>query len=268
MRADVLETAPAGMGGACERRPSLGDTRPGPDRRGGGWELSEFFATGEAEISEVLKIADDLGEPVRRQRALDFGCGVGRLSRPLAERFRECVGLDISEGMLKLARELNDDRQNCRFVVNASPDLEQFESGSFDFVYSALVLQHMPSAEMVEAYVGEFLRVLRPAASPCSRRCRIFHSRCACSHGGACMPSCARLGLSEQLLMMRMKLTPARGLAVPEAKMRQFVDRHGGIVELVASSRRARRAVEHVRSLRYFARADVAPGGAECRHRL
>ena len=30
-----------------------------PDRRGGGWELAEFFATGEAEISEMLKVADD-----------------------------------------------------------------------------------------------------------------------------------------------------------------------------------------------------------------
>ena len=81
---------------------------------------------------------------------------------PLAERFRECVGLDISEGMVKLARELNEDRPNCRFVVNAAPDLGQLETGSFDFVYSSLVLQHMPSVEMVEAYVGEFLRVLRP----------------------------------------------------------------------------------------------------------
>src|SRR5688572_18225976 len=125
------------------------------DRRGGRWELAEFFDTGEAEISEVLKLADDLGEPVRRGRALDFGCGVGRLSRPLAERFRECVGLDISDGMVKLARELNEDRPNCRFVVNDTPDLEQFDSDSFDFVYSSLVLQHMPSAEMVEAYVGE-----------------------------------------------------------------------------------------------------------------
>jgi ubiquinone/menaquinone biosynthesis C-methylase UbiE len=223
------------------------------DRRGGRWELAEFFDTGEAEIAEVLTIADDLGDPVRRGRALDFGCGVGRLSRPLAERFRECVGLDISDGMVKLARELNEDRPNCRFVVNDAPDLEQFESDSFDFVYSSLVLQHMPSLEMVEAYVAEFLRVLRPGGLA------VFQ---ALSH----IPLALRLqprrhvysflrtmGLSEQLLLMRMKLTPARGLPVSEEKMLQFIEQHGGAADLVQAYGGAAR--EHVRSLRYFARA-------------
>ena len=225
------------------------------ERRGGGWELAEFFDTGEVEISEVLKAADDLGRPVQRARALDFGCGVGRLSRPLAERFRECVGLDISEGMVKLARELNEDRPNCRFVVNAAPDLAQLETGSFDFVYSSLVLQHMPSAEMVENYVAEFLRVLRPGGLA------VFQSL---SH----IPLALRLqprrrvysflrtvGLPEQFLMMKMKLTPARGLAVPEATMRHFIEKHGGTVELAeAYGERAER--EHVSSFRYFARAN------------
>jgi ubiquinone/menaquinone biosynthesis C-methylase UbiE len=225
-----------------------------PDRRGGGWQLAEFFDTGEAEISEVLTVADDLGEPVQRVRALDFGCGVGRLSRPLAERFRECVGLDISEGMVKLARELNDDRPNCRFVVNAAPDLAQFDTGSFDFVYSSLVLQHMPSEEMVEHYVGEFMRVLCPGGLA------VFQSL---SH----IPLALRLqprrrvyallrsvGLPEQFLVMKMKLTPARGLAVREATMRRFIEQHGGTVELVeAYGERAKQ--EHVSSLRYFARA-------------
>jgi 2-polyprenyl-3-methyl-5-hydroxy-6-metoxy-1,4-benzoquinol methylase len=224
------------------------------ERLGGGWELAEFFATGEAEISEMLKVADDLGEPVRRERALDFGCGVGRLSRPLAERFRECVALDISEGMVKLARELNEDRPNCRFLVNAAPDLGQLESESFDLVYSSLVLQHMPSVEVVEAYVGEFLRILRPGGLA------VFQ---ALSH----IPLALRLqprrrvyavlrglGLSEQLLMMKMKLTPARGLAVPESEMRAMIERHGGLVEL-AEAYGERAALEHVSSVRYFARA-------------
>ena len=68
--------------------------------------------------------------------------------------------------MVKLARELNDDRPNCRFVVNDAPDLEQFESESFDFVYSSLVLQHMPSEENVEN-----VRRRVPASSS-SRRAR------------------------------------------------------------------------------------------------
>lgn len=224
------------------------------DRLGGGWELAEFFATGEAEISEMLKVADDLGEPVRRERALDFGCGVGRLSRPLAERFRECVALDISEGMLKLARELNEDRPNCRFVVNAAPDLGQLETESFDLVYSSLVLQHMPSVEVVEAYVSEFLRILRPGGLAVFQALSHIPLALRLQPRRRAYAVLRSLGLSEQLLMMRMKLTPARGLAVSESEMRAIIERHGGIVEL-AEAYGERAAVEHVSSVRYFARA-------------
>lgn len=253
MRADVLERHKQEWEELASVDP-LWAILTGAERRGGGWELAEFFDTGEAEISEVLKVSDDLGDPVRRECALDFGCGVGRLSRPLAERFRECVGLDISEGMLKLARELNEDRPNCRFVVNAAPDLEQFESGSFDFVYSSLVLQHMPSEEIVEKYVGEFLRVLRPGGLAVFQSLSHIPLALRLQPRRRVYAFLRTLGLREQFLLMRMKLTPARGLAVPEATMRQFIERHGGTVELVqAYGDRAER--EHVRSLRYFARA-------------
>jgi SAM-dependent methyltransferase len=224
------------------------------DRLGGGWELAEFFATGEAEISEMLKVADDLGEPVRRERALDFGCGVGRLSRPLAERFRECVALDISEGMLKLARELNEDRPNCRFLVNAAPDLGQLETESFDLVYSSLVLQHMPSVEVVEAYVSEFLRILRPGGLAVFQALSHIPLALRLQPRRRAYAVLRSLGLSEQVLMMKMKLTPARGLAVSESEMRAIIERHGGIVEL-AEAYGERAAVEHVSSVRYFARA-------------
>ena len=225
-----------------------------PDRRGGGWELAEFFATGEAEISEMLKVADDLGEPVRRERALDFGCGVGRLSRPLGERFRECVALDISEGMVKLARELNEDRPNCRFLVNAAPDLGQLETDSFDLVYSSLVIQHMPSVEVVEAYVSEFLRILRPGGLAVFQALSHIPLALRLQPRRRAYAVLRSLGFSEQVLMMKMKLTPARGLAVSESEMRAIIERHGGTVEL-AEAYGERAAVEHVSSARYFARA-------------
>jgi SAM-dependent methyltransferase len=224
------------------------------ERLGGGWELAEFFETGEAEVSQMLKVADDLGEPVRREQALDFGCGVGRLSRPLAERFRECVGIDISEGMVKLAGELNDDRPNCRFFVNAAPDLGLLESESFDLVYSTLVLQHMPSVEMVEAYVGEFLRILRPGGLAVFQALSHIPLALRLQPRRRVYAFLRSLGLSEQLLMMKMKLTPARGLAVPEAEMRAIIERHGGTLEL-AEAYGERAALEHVSSVRYFARA-------------
>ncbi len=166
------------------------------EHRGGRWELGEFFDTGEAEISEVLKAADDLGEPVRRGRALDFGCGVGRLSRPLAKRFRECVGLDISEGMVKLARELNEDRPNCRFVVNDAPDL----AAARIRIVRLRLLVARPSAHAVGGDHGEVRRrvpagsaaggarglpgpvahpAVAPPAAPAARLCVSAHLRSA-----------------------------------------------------------------------------------------
>src|SRR5262245_31636893 len=111
----------------------------------GGGSADEFFATGAGEISGALDVARELGLPVRYGRALDFGCGVGRLTRALAARFESCVGVDVSPKMVDAARRLNDGVPNVEFVVNRDPDLRAFATGSFDLVYSSIVLQHLRS---------------------------------------------------------------------------------------------------------------------------
>jgi len=133
-----------------------------PARRGGGWGLEEVFRTGEADAERALSRAHELGRPARRVRALDFGCGVGRVTRALAGRFGEAVGVDLSERMVRQARRLNDDVANVSFLVNAAPDLGQLQDASFDLVYSRIVLQHLGSAREALRYVDEFLRVARP----------------------------------------------------------------------------------------------------------
>ena len=50
------------------------------ESEGGGWDLDAFFASGEAEISSVMAEVDSLGLAFEPGRALDFGCGVGRLT--------------------------------------------------------------------------------------------------------------------------------------------------------------------------------------------
>ena len=72
-------------------------------RKGGRWDVDEFFATGEAEVGHVISIAETLGRPARAERALDFGCGVGRLTRALGARFESALGVDISAGMVDQA---------------------------------------------------------------------------------------------------------------------------------------------------------------------
>ena len=55
------------------------------------WEIAEFMATGESEISTVMTYLAWVGYlPDRKSMALDFGCGVGRLTQALAQRFASC----------------------------------------------------------------------------------------------------------------------------------------------------------------------------------
>jgi ubiquinone/menaquinone biosynthesis C-methylase UbiE len=131
-------------------------------KRFGGWDSDEFFATGPPEVAGLMNHAAQLGHPEEHRRALDFGCGLGRVTRALADRFDECVGVDISENMVKSARELNENVKGASFLVNRTTDLSVFADGSFDFVYSNIVLQHVPDRRAIESYIAEFCRVLRP----------------------------------------------------------------------------------------------------------
>jgi SAM-dependent methyltransferase len=85
-----------------------------PDLRSGKWDERDFFRTGEREIDQAMTIAAKLGCPQGRDRALDFGCGVGRLTRALAGTFAESYGVDISGEMISRAEALNSDVANCR----------------------------------------------------------------------------------------------------------------------------------------------------------
>lgn len=125
------------------------------------WETEEFFRTGVAEIARALARVDRLPVKPARGRALDFGCGVGRLSQALAGAFGEVDGVDVSARMVELARGYNRVGDRCRYHVNVASDLALFEPDRFDFIYSRLVLQHLRHPWM-RSYVREFVRVLRP----------------------------------------------------------------------------------------------------------
>lgn len=123
------------------------------------WEEAEFFRTGETEVARVMRYVESLRVPLARGRALDFGCGVGRLTQALCLYFDECCGVDIAPSMIELAAKYNRHASRCRYFLNTADDLRLFDDESFDFVYSSLVLQHMPR-EFAEKYVREFIRVL------------------------------------------------------------------------------------------------------------
>jgi SAM-dependent methyltransferase len=132
-----------------------------PSKRGGRWDADEFFATGCREIAAVMAYVQSLGVVLRKGRALDFGCGVGRLTQALCAYFAACDGVDIAPSMIELARRYNKFGEKCRYHLNEVPNLSLFADNSFEFIYSSVTLQHM-RPDYSAAYLKEFLRVLAP----------------------------------------------------------------------------------------------------------
>ena len=120
-----------------------------------------FYATGLAEMMELAVRMKKLGYPLEGDRAMDFGCGVGRVSQALASYYNQVDGVDISSSMIEHANKHNRVSDKCAYHHNTLPDLALFPDNSFDFIYSRIVLQHMPIA-LAKRYLKEFFRVLKP----------------------------------------------------------------------------------------------------------
>ncbi len=123
------------------------------------WEFEKFFQSGVFEIDAMLQYAESIQPLNQKKHALDFGCGVGRLTQALASHFERVCGVDISPAMIQHARNHQGAEGRVDYKVNETGDLGQFRDGQFDFVYSSITLQHMP-ARFAKNYIAEFLRVL------------------------------------------------------------------------------------------------------------
>lgn len=119
----------------------------------------EFFATA-APIVTLLEA--ELPRLPGRVAALEIGCGPGRLLRPMSRHFREIHGVDVSDEMIRLAREKLRGLPNTHVHATTGAELSLFASDTFDFVYSYAVFQHIPSREVVFRYLEESCRVLKP----------------------------------------------------------------------------------------------------------
>ncbi len=120
-----------------------------------------FFENGEAETARTMAVLDGWagGGGVVRGRALDFGCGVGRMLIPLATRFREVVGVDVAPGMRAEAERNVAERGLANATLLA--DLSGAAPGTFDLVHTVAVLQHLAPARQVD-YARELFRRVRP----------------------------------------------------------------------------------------------------------
>jgi len=133
---------------------------PIPEKKGNRWSLNELFETGRQEIKSVIEYTETLRIKIDKNKALDFGCGVGRLTQALSIYFSECYGVDISSEMLLLANRYNQYGGRCKYILNTTNDLKIFEDSFFDFIYSNIVFQHMPPVYTL-GYIREFLRIIK-----------------------------------------------------------------------------------------------------------
>ena len=130
-------------------------------KKGNQWRVDEFFQTGVDSVAAEIKGVRMHYPALNFGTALDFGCGVGRLSQALALHFGQVTGIDISAEMLKLAHHYNRHGERVSYVLNTRDDLSQLADGSFDFIYSIITLQHMEPL-YARRYIAEFVRIAAP----------------------------------------------------------------------------------------------------------
>jgi ubiquinone/menaquinone biosynthesis C-methylase UbiE len=123
-------------------------------------DVERFWAQGRRTLETVLAA---VGAEVRPgDVVLDIGCGVGRLTRVLAEDAAHVHAIDGSAEMLDQARELNAHLTNVTWHHGDGTTLHPIEDGSIDAIVSHVVFQHIPEPEITLGYVREMGRVLRP----------------------------------------------------------------------------------------------------------
>lgn len=196
----------------------------------GKWDADEFFGIGDEVIRRVLAVAERLGYPRHQERALDFGCGVGRLTRALAQHFDQCCGVDISSNMVARAREFNQHLPNCEFIVNDAEHLRIFPDNHFDMVFTTIVLQHIPGKARIKSYVADFVRILKPGGLLAFQLPSYVPPRLRLQWRSRAYRLLRRVGVHQRYLHERLSLNPIRMSAIPEQEVTSFLGSLGAKV--------------------------------------
>lgn len=125
------------------------------------WTAQDFYALGQSYWADFRRRWVDYG--VDFGRVVDIGCGAGRLTKPMAVDFGEVIGVDVSEGMLEVARA-NISALNLELRLGDGVTLP-VETATVDAAFSTHVFQHLDSVALARANFAEIARILKPSGS-------------------------------------------------------------------------------------------------------
>ncbi len=203
-----------------------------PEKKFGKWDAAEFFATGNPVAQRVIDLCKAHAVNISFGKMLDFGCGVGRMTRAFSVHFKSCVGIDVSEKMVGLARKYNREFPQCEFVISESARLP-FPDATFDFVFTVLVLQHLKTKKAILGYLSEFVRVVKdggvivfqlPVQVPLRRRIQPRRRVWA---------ALTALGVPQSWMFKRLGLTPIQMNGIAPKEVERFLRSKGAPVRVV-----------------------------------
>ncbi len=133
-----------------------------PELAGRQWDLDRFLETGRRQVASSLARFAELGGTLAdTDLAIDFGCGVGRLSQALATEFDRVIGVDVSPTMVAVATRLNRYADRVQYLLNEAPDLAVLAERSASLAFTHITLQHM-DPELARRYLDDLLRIVKP----------------------------------------------------------------------------------------------------------
>src|SRR5262245_14390961 len=137
----------------------------------------EFDSTGRPEVQNFV-LADPVltkDRDLKQLRLLEIGCGIGRMTKHLAEAFGEVHATDVSAQMIAQARERMRDYPNVFLYETSGVDFVALPENYFDMIFSVYVFQHVPDISVVHSNIRDACRTLKPGGLFKFQVCGIDH---------------------------------------------------------------------------------------------
>ncbi len=118
---------------------------------------AQYYADKASRVDTSAHIDEFVALLPKGAMVLDAGCGSGRDTKRLSDRGLQVQGIDISTGLLEVAKKSFPDLQFVEGDLRKLP----FRNETFDGIWVCASLLHLETVEDVEKAFGELHRILR-----------------------------------------------------------------------------------------------------------